>query len=220
MTATTQLTQTKDRTRYVGVACAAMLFAGYVVWSLPPHPYGSNLADWSAELRSGSRGSQLLVLSHLVLPLAAGLLLWTVAYLRRAIDRGHRQPTLGGQVAWAGALVFAIGQCLMGAATEAGARVNSGDYIDGLPADASAAIALTVLGGNIANATIWGASVLMLAIGVAAWREALLPRRLIWLGFVTAPALIAAWYYGIPMLLLSLWIALAPLLVHTESVPE
>lgn len=209
----------RDPYRFVGLASAIVFLTGYVLWSMPPYIYDNNPDDWARDLGEGSTPTRLLVLSHLVLPLAGILLIWTVARIRRGLETATTRPSAALPVASGAAVVFAAGFMVMGAASHVAGLVATGDYIDGFPADPMVGYGIDLLGGNVGNATVWGAAVLMVAVGIAAWRESLLPRWLIWLGFVTAPLLVAAWYYGVPVLLFCLWVAVAGYKGQTERVP-
>ena len=209
-------TTDRDLGRFAGVAFALTFMAAVTVWSLEMTVYGSDLDTFALDSSDGTTRTVGLLLSHLLMPLAAVFLLWTVARLRKALDLAANGSSVAGQVAFGAATVLAVGFCLMAAAQHVSGLVAGGDYIDGFPADPAVGYGVALLGGNFGNATVWGAAVLMVVVGAAAWRQSLIPRWLIWGGYVTAPLLVAGWYYGLPVLLLCLWVAVAGLKVQTD----
>jgi hypothetical protein len=206
----------RDLGRYAGVAFALSFLAAFTLWSTGTGIYGSDLDAFAADSSDSTTQTLGMLLSHLVMPLASVFLLWTVARLKRALDLAAGGWSVAGQVAFGAATVLAVGFCLLGAAENVSTLVAGGGYIDGFPADPAVGYGVALLSGYFGNATVWGASVLMVAVGAASWRERLIPRWLIWVGYVTAPLLIAGWYYGIPVLLLCLWVAVAGLKVQTD----
>jgi hypothetical protein len=206
----------RDLGRFAGVAFAVTFFTAFTVWTLKMTIYGSDLDSFAADSVDGTTRTLGLLLSHLLMPLASVFLLWTVARLRKALDLAAGGSSVAGQVAFGAATVLVVGFCLMAAAQNVSGLVAGGDYIDGFPADPAVGYGVALLGGNFGNATVWGASVLMVVVGAASWRQSLIPRWLIWVGYVTAPLLVAGWYYGLPVLLLCLWVAVAGLKVQTD----
>lgn len=207
----------QDRGRFAGLAFGVTFLAATLLWGLGVQVFGSDLRTLRADSADGTTRTLSLLLSHLIMPLAAAFLLWTVARLRAAIDSAAGRTTVAGQVAYGAAVVMAVGFCLLAAAQHAAILVAGGGYIDGFPADPAVGYGIALLSGNFGNATVWGAGVMMIAVGAAAWRSRLISRWLIWVGFVTSPLLVVGWYYGIPVLLLCLWVAVAGLTVTTDQ---
>lgn len=206
----------RDLGRFAGVAFAFTFFGATTLWGLETTIYGTDLDGFAASA-GGSTRATTLILSHLVMPLAAVLFLWSVARLRNALDAAAGHRTVAGQVAFGSAVVTAAGFCLMAAAQHVSVLAAGGGYLDGFPADPAVGYGMALLSGNLGNATVWGAAVVLVALGAQSRRHGLLPRWLVVLGYVAAPLLIAGWYYQLPVLLLCLWVALAGLRVQTEE---
>ena len=205
----------RDLGRFAGLAFGLTFLTAFILWSTGTSIYGGDLDSFGADSTDRTARTLSTLLSHLVMPLASVFLLWAVARLRRSLDLAAGGSSVAGQVALGGATVLAVGFCLLGAAQNTSTLVAGGGYIDGFPPDPGSGYAIALLSGYVGNATVWGASLLMVAVGAASWRESLIPRWLVWVGYVTAPLLIAGWYYGIPVLLFCLWVAVAGLTVHT-----
>lgn len=205
----------RDPGRLAGIAFAVSMLAATTLWGLEMKIYDSDLDRLAAHGSQSAPRVITLVLSHLVMPLAAFFLLSTVARLRRSLDDGGGGTSVAGQLAFGAATVTAVGFCLMTAAQHVSVLVSGGGYVDGFPADPAVGYGLALLSGNLGNATVWGAAVMVVVLGREARRQGLLPRWLAVLGYVTAPLLVAGWYYGLPVLLLGVWVALAGLTVQT-----
>jgi hypothetical protein len=206
----------RDPGRYAGVAFGVVFLAATTLWGLGIQVYDSDLETLRADSADDSTRTLSMVLSHLVMPLAAVLLLWTVARLRIALDAAAGRASAAGLVAQGSAVVLAVGFCILAAAQNVAILVAGGGYVDGFAADPAVGYGLALLSGYVGNATIWGGAAMMIAVGAAAWRSRLIPRWLIWLGYVTSPLLIVGWYYGLPVLLLAVWVAVAGLTVQTD----
>jgi len=207
----------QDTGRFAGVAFGVTFLAATLLWGLGVQVFGSDLQTLQADSADDTTRTLSMLLSHLVMPLAAVFLLWTVARLRAALDLAAGRTSVAGQVAFGSAVVLAVGFCLLAAVQNVAVLIAGGGYVDGFPADPAVGYGFALFSGYVGNATVWGAAALMFAVGAAAWRSRLISRWLIWAGFVTGPLLIAGWYYGIPVLLLCLWVAVAGLTVRTDQ---
>ena len=207
----------RDAGRFAGIAFGITFLAGTTLWGLGVQVFDSDLQTLRADSSGETTRTLSMLLSHLIMPIAAVFLLWTVARLRSALDTAAGRTSVAGQVAYGSAVVVAVGFCLMAAAQNVAILVAGGGYIDGFPADPAVGYGIALFSGYVGNATIWGAAAMMIAVGVAAWQSRLIARWLIWVGFVTSPLLIIGWYYGIPVLLLCVWVAAAGLTVHTDQ---
>lgn len=208
----------RDPGRYAGIGFAVAFAAAVTLWGLGPSTYGSDFDTFAADSAARTSRSTSLALSHVLMPLASLFLLWTVARMRRALDAAAGRPSVAGQVAFGLATVLAVGFCLLAAAAHVSALVAGGGYIEGFPPQPAVGYGLALLGGYFGNATVWGASGLLVVVGAASWRARLIPHWLIWVGYLTAPLLIVGWYYGIPVLLLCLWVAVTGLTMQTDRV--
>jgi len=207
----------QDRGRFAGIAFSVTFLAATTLWSLGVQVFDSDLQTLRADSSDETTRTLSMLLSHVLMPIAAVFLLWTVARLRAALDWAAGRTSVAGQVAYGSAVVIAVGFCLLAAAQNVAILIAGGGYVDGFPADPAVGYGFALFSGYVGNATVWGAAALMIAIGAAAWRPRLIARWLIWVGFVTSPLLIIGWYYGIPVLLLCLWVAVAGLTVKTDQ---
>lgn len=214
-------TRRRDLSRYAGIAFAVFFITGFVLWTMPPYTFDNEPERWAEEFTSDARRTQIALLAHLFWPVAGALLLVAVARIRSALDAGRATPSVAGRVAGGSAVMMAVGIATMAGALSAGERVTTGGFGDsGFPADIAGGYALTLFAATLGNSVLWGGAVVMVAVGVAAGRRGLLPGWLVWSGYVVAPLIVAAWYYGLPMVLFALWVAVAGFWVHTDSVPE
>lgn len=207
----------RDPGRYAGIGFGVVFLAATTLWGLGIQIYDSDLETLRADSANDTTRTLSMVLSHLVMPLAAVLLLWTVARLRISLDRAAGRSSVAGMVAQGSAIVLVVGFCILAAAQNVAILVAGGGYVDGFAADPAVGYGLALLSGYVGNATIWGAAALMVAVGAASWRSRVIPRWLAWLGYVTSPLLIIGWYYGLPVLLLCVWVAVAGLTVQTDA---
>ena len=152
----------RDPGRYAGVAFALTFLVGVSLWGAGPSVYDSDPETFAADSVDTTMRVLSLVNSHLLMPLAAVFLLWTAVRLRNALSAAGA-TSVAGQVALGAATVTAGGFCVLAAAQHTALLVAGGDHIDGFKPDPAVGYDLALLSGNVGNATVWGASVLMVA---------------------------------------------------------
>lgn len=198
----------RDLSRFAGIAFAAFFVPAFVLLVTGPNIYeGGTLEEYAAAHVDGDRTLPLALVAYVLLPLAAACLVWAVAHMSRCLERDGGAPSLGGRVATMGATAMAVGLTVAGA-TSGAATVVSGGSGDGFPPDPATGYGLDMMAGHLLNVTLWGGALVLLGIGIAAWRARLIPAWLAWTGFVMAPLLPVAWVLGmLPLLVFLLWLA-------------
>jgi hypothetical protein len=206
--------------RFAGAAFLVLFTTGFVIWSLPPYVYeGSTLAEYAEAHADTGRITLLSIAAFIVWPLAGACLLWVVTRVRRLLDAALGTASVPGQLAVLGAVVVAAGFTVAAAAASAGAHVATGSIDGGFPADPAAGYPLDMLSGQLFTASLWGAALLLVAIGVAARRTGQLPGWLVWTGFVIAPLLPIAWvFFMLPLMVFVVWVAAVGAVMKTGQV--
>ncbi len=193
--------------RLAGVGFLVFFLAGFVLLVTGPNVYEGNLDDYAAAYADGGREAQTTIAAFFVLPLAGAFLLWSVSHMSRSLDIVRGAPSLGGRVATLGAAVLAAGLTVAGAAIGAAWHVSSG-AVEGFPPDAATGYGLEILSSQVLNISMWGGSVVLVAIGIAARRTGLVPGWLLWAGIVISPLLPSAFLFGmLPVLVFLIWVA-------------
>ena len=197
-----------DVSRLSGVAFLVLFLAGFVLLVTSPNIYeGGTIEEYGAAYADGGREAAATIAAYFVLPLAGACLLWAVAHVSRCLDAARGGASLGGRVATLGAAVMAAGMTVAGAATAAAWHLASGAS-DGFPADPATGYGLEMLGSQVFNISLWGGSLVLVAVGIGARRTGLVPGWLLWTGIVMAPLLPSAFFLGmIPVLVFLLWVA-------------
>jgi hypothetical protein len=215
----TASTRRVDASRLSGVAFLVLFVAGFVMLVTGPNIYeGGTIEEYGAAFADGGREAAVTIAAFFVLPLAGACLLWAVAHVSRCMDRAVDGPSLGGRVATLGAAVMAAGMTVAGAATAAARHLASG-VSDGFPADPATGYGLDMLGSQVINISLWGGSLVLVAIGIGARRTGLLPGWLLWTGIVVAPLLPSAFFFGmIPLLVFLLWVAVVAAMMRPGPV--
>jgi hypothetical protein len=218
-TAPVPTTGSTDASRYAGIAFLVLFMAGFVIWSLPPYVYeGSTLEEFAAAHDDSGRSNLISVTTFILWPLAGLALFVAIARIRRGLDLARGGTSPAGRVATLGAVVLAAGFTIAAAASSAGAHVAGGSSDGGFPPEATAGYALELLAGQVFSVSLWGAAVVLLAVGVAGRRGGHLPGWLLWTGIVIAPLMpVAFMLFMLPLLVFLLWLAAVTFMVRTPA---
>ncbi len=202
--------------RVAGIAFVVLYLAGFVLLVSGPSVYeDGSLAEYAAAHADGSRTTPVSLTAFILWPLAGACLIWAVAHISRSLTGGAAGASLPGRVATAGAVAMASGSTIAGAAASAATHVASGTGA-GFPADPETGYALSMLGSQVMAVSMWGGSLVLLAVGIGARRSGLVPGWLLWAGIVVAPLLAVAWvFFMLPTLVFLVWVAVVTAIVKT-----
>lgn len=204
--------------RFAGLAFAAPFVAGLVVLILQPNVYEGSLENYAASYAESGAINRIGAAAYILFPLAGALLLWAVAHIRSGLDRAAGGSTTAGRTAVLGAVVTATAMTAAACGFLAAAHVALGES-EGFDPEPAVGYGLEIFAGTLMWVGLWGASLVMVAVGLAARGTGLVPGWLLWAGVVAAPLLPVAWMLAmVPMLVFLLWVAIVSFLVKTEDV--
>jgi hypothetical protein len=211
----------RDPGRYTGIAFVLFFLSGFVLTVLGPGIYeDGTMAAYAAAHSDAGRVAATSLVAFVLWPLAGVALLVTVARLRTALDAGLGRRSLSGRLATMGATVMAVGLTISGAAGNAAAHVSGGTG-PGFPADPASGYAVDMLASQMFTAGMWGGSLILVGVGLAARGTGLVPGWLVWAGFVLAPLMPVAFVlFSLPYLAFVLWIATVCVIVRSAPAPN
>ncbi len=205
--------------RYAGLAFAVLYLAGFVTLVTGPTIYeDGSLTEYAAAHANGDRSIPVSLVAFVIWPLAGACLIWAVAHISSVMPGATGGPSVAGRIARAGAVVMAGGLTVAGAAAGAAAHLATGTG-DGFPPDPGTAYGLEMLGSQVMSASMWGGSLVLLAVGIGGRRSGRVPGWLLWAGIVVAPLLVVAWVlFMLPLLAYLVWVAVVGAIVKTGPI--
>lgn len=211
--------QARHPGRYAGLVFVVAFVPAFVLLVGGPNIYeGGTLADFAAAHADDARILPSSILAILLMPAAAAAFVVTAAFLRRQLEHALGGPTLATRITTIGAAATATALTIASAGLGAATHVATGSSDGGFPADAAAGHALSLFSSQVFATGLWGASVLLVGVAIAARTTGQLPGWLRWAGIVTAVLLPVAWILAFPWLLLLLWLAAACFMMKTDVV--
>lgn len=204
--------------RFTGIGFAVLWLAGMILIGTGPMIYeGGTLPEYAEAYADGSRSTLMVTAALLLWPLAAAMLLWSIAHLTTSLQSARPGSAVPGRIARLAAGVVSAGMVVSAAAGGAAGHVASGT--GDFPAMIESGYALDMLSSQVWAASMSVGAVILVALLVAARGSGALPRWLLWAGAVVAVALpFAAAVFMLPALFFVVWLAAATATVKADPV--
>lgn len=204
--------------RFAGIGFAVLWLAGMVLIGTGPMIYeGGTLPEYAEAYADGSRSTLMVTAALLLWPLAAAMLLWSIAHLTTSLQSARPGSAVPGRIARLAAGVVGAGMVVSAAAGGAAGHVASGT--GDFPAMVESGYALDMLSSQIWAASMSVGAVLLVALIVAARGSGALPRWLLWSGAVIAATVpFGVAMFMLPALFFVVWLAMATAMVKPDPV--